>query len=70
MSGIDEVIIAEFGPSIISQTPIAETGVINALSVKRSMNKRAIVISIRQFLSTGRDFYKFNKINALQYEVR
>ncbi|MEE9309951.1 MAG: hypothetical protein V3U64_02945 [Cocleimonas sp.] len=35
--------------SIISQTPIAETGVKNALNAKMSMNKRAIKISIRHF---------------------
>lgn len=57
---IDDDIIA-LDSSIISHTPIAETGVKNALSAKMSMSKRAIEISIRQFYEIRRDYYKFNK---------
>jgi hypothetical protein len=48
VSDIDDDIIP-LGSSIISQTPIAVTGVKNALNAKMSMSKRAIEISIRHF---------------------
>lgn len=61
VSDIDDDIIA-LDSSIISQTPIAETGVIKALNAKMSMSKRAIKNSIRHFRAIRCNYNKFNKI--------